>query len=154
MKAALAKFLFNIKDPRLLISEEFTAHPLHFMPGESGLGDIDCAAGKVRTDNVTLGIGGIVIGAHEALLVFHCANGRTYHERLAEHRIVGAREVAQKFRGPGTAVTAIVGERRIDGERSRFGHPDQGPTRNSILQVGIVFDPFESLILGALILPD
>ena len=152
VKAALPKLFFHVDYARGLVSEQMVAHPLHLATREFGFGDIDGSSGQVGTYDITFGVGGIVVDAHQALLVFHGADGRADDQRPMEFGFVGTRKIGKKISGPGTAIAAILRQGRIDQETGRLRNVDELPPGDPVFEVRIVFNALEKFLLRTLIL--
>ena len=108
----------------------------------------------MRTDDVAFCLGGIVIGAHEALLIFDGAHGGADNERLVELGLVVSAEVCEEVGGPGTAVATVFGQSGIHDKAAGVRDAHKHSARDAILQIGVVFDAFEGVLLGACVLAD
>ncbi len=148
------KLLFDINLAGVLDGEQVDAHPGEFASAHAGLGNVDGGAGEVRANDVALCVGGVAVRSHQVLLVVNGAHSGIDHERSVELGLVGARKVRKKRRGPGTAIATVLRKFAIDGESRGLGNRHEYSAGDAVREIGIVFDAFQRVSLGAFILAD
>src|SRR6185369_16147568 len=88
------------------------------------------------------------------LLVLDGAHRGADHKRLVELGVMCARQVLEKYGGPGAAITAILRQVVVHGEGWGFGDGDEETAGDAVGEIGVVFDTFQEISLGALVLAD
>jgi len=154
VEAGLAELFFNIDFALVLEGIEAVAHPVELGAGETALGDVDGGAGEMGAGNVADCRSSISIGTHQALLVGDRADGRADLESVAELRLMRVRQVGEKRGGPGPAIAPVLGQTRIHRQTGRLGNTDELAIGDAGAEVGIIFNAFEVVGVGLLVLAD
>ncbi len=139
------EFFLHVDDAGVLVAEQLVAHPFHFAARESGRGDVDGGASEVGANDVALGVGGVVVGPHQPLLILDGTDGRADDEGRMKLSLMSVREVGQEISGPGAAIATVLRQSGIHGESGRLRDAHKQAVSNAVLQVGVVFNTLEVL---------